>query len=210
MKKLSLVFLLSFFLVLTGCFYFVSPLRKAEKALKIKDCETTWKFFMESKEKPLIFAKKAAPLCAIQSPQIGAWFYDHLSLKIKKEEEGRVFKIKSAEIYFKQLRNFEKALERYSDLAKKGSPKAIQEARFYKALCFFELGKWDASLKEINKLLKTSIAPQQLLFLKARVFLMQKKYLQAETIFRKIQKEHPVFFKNKEIFNYLSIKGKHD
>ena len=210
MKNLPLFFLLSFFL--TGCFYFISPLRKAEKALKIKDCETAWKFFMESKEKPLNFAQKAAPICAVQQPQVGAWFYDHLSFQTKAEgqtnkaqQKTRAFKEKSAKIYFEQLRDFEKALERYSSLAEKGPLEAVRRARFSKALCFFELGKWKASLKEINTLLKTSPAPQEVLFLKARVFLMQKKYLQAEKMFKKIQKEHPVFFKKKEVFNYLSF-----
>ena len=186
---------------LSSCFYFVSPARKAKKALKQKDCARAIKFLMIAEGDLKRLAWQGAKVCESLSARQAVLFYEYL---IKREEilEKRIFfKEKAAQLYFEELKNYEKALELYSFL--KNSPTKKNEFfSFRAALCFFELKKWDMSLKELNRIIKEkprfkSFSPYweaEKMFLKARVFLMQKKQGQAEKMFLKIQKNHPAFF----------------
>ena len=211
LKKTSILFL-SFFM--GACFYFTDPMRKAEKALNQADCRQAKEFFILTQQKEIVFARKAAEKCATLSIENAVWFYDYLSHREETIEKRVLAREKLANIYFEEIKNYEKAVELYSLL--RTQVHLSYKKLFYSfriAFSFFELGKWQASLKELSSLegkLKkknTSLRPMDssysignVAFLKARVFLMQKKYKRAEEIFRKIQKNQPGYFKENKLF----------
>ena len=215
---------------ISGCFYFTSPMRKAEKALEKGDCKQAQNFFLSAQNKKWKFAKKAAELCLSKFPAEAGWFYYYLSEREVDIEKRLLFKEKQAKIYFEKLKNYEKAIELYSFLRSLNlSGTKRQSYSFHIALSYFEMGKWEASLKEIlllttdvkkvgifeNPSFHKAVSPpagkgvipfaENIAFLKARVFLMQEKYKEAEQIFRKIQQTNPVYFKKNKIFLYLSF-----
>ena len=201
-----------------ACFYFTDPMRKAKKALKNNNCHQAKEFFILSQNKEIAFARKAAGKCSSISITTSVWFYRYLSNSEEDEKKRNRAREKLADIYFEELKNYEKAIELYSFLKAQMdvSPKKLFYS-FRMAVSFFELGKWPASLKEISLLegkvkneasLKDSgffIEKGNVDFLKARIFLMQRKYKKAETMFRKIQKTQPLYFKKNKLFFYLSF-----
>lgn len=217
-KKLLCNYLFCGFLlfVLNGCFYFIDPMRKAEKALKKGDCEQAKKIFVSSSKKKLAFAKKAGHFCLSKSPQEAVWFYYYLSER-EEEKKAYLLKEKVANIYFETLKDYEKAIEIYSFLKSQKISKKKEDFYIYRmALSFFELGKFSSSLSLLHKqaisftsIRKTPIAYEVLYwdkkFLIGRSLLMRKKYVEAEKIFQEIQYSNPLYFKEKELFYYLSF-----
>ena len=197
-----------FLFFLPGCFYFISPIRKAEKALKKGNCEQAREFFIESRKKNMKFAEKAGKLCQHKNLRETLWFYQYLSLREQDEKKSLNFKETLADLYFKEVRDYERALEVYFSLREKSS--STSKKWFYSfrmALSYYEMGKWEMSLKEIEGLLKQSVSKERIkvLFLKARTLLMQKKYKKAEAEFRQIKEKDFKFFKENNLFLYLSF-----
>lgn len=195
---------------MNGCFYFTDPLRKAEKALQRGHCEQAKHFFLPVKDsKKKKFAEKAAKMCASKNVKVTIWFYMYLSERGIKEHERLSFKEHLADIYFTKQRSYEKAIEEYSFLEKqKVSNKKKYLYSFRIALSFFELGKWEMSLKEVEKLLSMSLEEKDFLvalFLKARILLMQKRYAETRKVFKKIQRVDNLFFEKNKLFLYLSF-----
>ena len=199
---------------LSSCFYFVSPARKAKKALKEKDCARAVKFLMTAEEDLKKIAEKGVKVCGALSLKNTVLFYEYLIKREESEEKRNILKEKSAQLYFEDLKNYEKALELYSFL-KTANLKKREFFSFRSALCFFELKKWDMSLKELKSLITEKpdfpvpfqyrVPKADKMFLKARVLLMREKPEQAEKVFRKIQKNYPLYFKERELFWYLSF-----
>lgn len=217
-KKLLCNYLIGGFLFITlsGCFYFINPMRQAEKALNKGDCEQARKIFLSTPKKKLVFAKKAGDFCLSKSPQSTVWFYHYLSEREEKEK-AYLLREKIANIYFEILKDYEKAIETYSILKKQSISKEKKDFYVYRmALSFFELGKFPATLSALSKqggypVPATGQAPFSYKnhwdkkFLIARTFLMQKKYTDAERIFQEIQYSNPLYFKENELFHYLSF-----
>ena len=210
LKKLICFFL---FVFVSGCFYFISPIRKAQRSLMKGDCEQAQKFFLMASHKKLKFAEKAAEFCLSKSTITAVWFYTYLSEREEDRKKRLLLKEKLAELYFKELKLYEKAIELYSFLSTQGFSEEKGRLYFFRiALAYFEMGKWEMSLKKINLLIEKNreknIKDSNMvkeLFLKARIFLMQKKYMEAEGAFQKIQKVDPVYFKKNKLFLYLSF-----
>ena len=218
LKKSITLIVLTFFL--TNCFYISSPFRKAKKALEKKDCLKALSYFSKiyTETKKLKLAKKAGPLCAIEHPLQAKAFYEYLSVIEQDTIKRLSFKQTLADIYFK-LKNYEKSIEVYSFLKKQKNIVESKKERFsfQIALAYFELKKWPACLKELEKLINpqskggvtSSLVEQSLkadiLFLKARAFLMWKKYSLAETTFLALKKAHPIYFKTQDGFLYLAF-----
>ena len=116
-----------------------------------------------------------------------------------------------ARIYFEEVKNYEAAIELYSFLKNQGVSES--ERQFYSfriALAYFEVGKWSASLKQVEEILSTIDKNEDKewinkLFLKARILLVQEQYKEAEQVFKRIQQANPVFFEENKIFLYLSF-----
>ncbi len=206
----------------SSCFYFISPLRRAEKALKKVQCEKARKFFTLAPEKSLKFAEKAAKICRRKSPEDSLWFYQYLSLREKDKKRRWMFEEIQAGIFFEDMKNYEKSLETYFFLKEQNLSKTKNHFYSFRiALSYFETGKWEMSLKEVNILLNKLLVGRKnllqnqksnsqeflmkALFLKARILLMQEKYELAEKEFGKIQKIAPGFFKDNNLFLYLSF-----
>lgn len=197
----------------SSCFYFLSPLKKAQQALKNKDCGEAKKFFKmaQTLNPDLAFVRKAAALCETLSLKEALWFYK-INLKYAPSQEEKIQILeKTAKIYFYKTRDYEQALGLYFSL-KELSRESLKKAEYSLSLAraYFELKKWDLALKEITqaKNLQDSgfLAFQpEFLFLKARVFLMKKDYEKAKNLFYTIQKQSPVFFKTHELALYLSL-----
>ena len=218
---LKVFFLLLSFFFLVSCFYFVSPFRKVERALKRGDCQQARELFMLVERKKLFLAEKSAQVCRTRSVKEAVWFYEYLMERVEELEKRKKIQKTLAEIYFEQLKDYEKAIEMYSFL-REGKEKKKSEKEFYSfriALSYFEMGKWTMSLKEVNSLIAQekkehkappashpkalSLADQ--MFLKARILLMQKQYSLAEQAFREIQKTAPAYFQENQLFFYLSF-----
>lgn len=202
-----------------ACFYFTDPMRKAEKALSKADCHQAKKLFILAQQKEIDFARRAAKKCAVLSIEDAVWFYEYLSNKEETKKKRILIKEKLAGIYFEEIKNYEKTIEVYSFLKRKAHlPYKKLFYSFRIATAFFELGKWQASLKELS-LLERELEEKSSLprpidsiysignvdFLRARIFLMQKRYKSAEEIFRRIQKSQPAYFKENKLFFYLSF-----
>ena len=216
LKKTAILFLSCF---MGACFYFTDPMRKAEKALDQKDCRRAKEFFILAPQKEIVFVRKAAQKCATLSLKEAIWFYDYLSYKEETLEKRVLAREQLAHIYFEEIKDYEKAIELYSFL--RAQVELSYKRLFYSfriAFSFFELGKWQASLTELSRLegelkkkravlrpVNSGYSIRNIDFLKARVFLMQKRYEQAEEIFRKIQKNQPEYFKENKLFFYLSF-----
>ena len=153
--KISVLLILC--VVLTSCFYFVSPVRKMEKALKQGACQQARRLFssiQEPENKKLRLAEKAAKTCLPLSKTEAIWFYQYLSKREQKPKKRMLFKKELARIYFEEVKNYEAAIELYSFLKKKAlSPSERQDYSFRIALAYFEIGKWPASLKQVESLL---------------------------------------------------------
>ena len=196
----------------SGCFYFTDPLLGAKKALKRQDCERAWNLFqtMSSsatvKSRLLRFAEEAANICRKQSSKIAIQFYKYLTQQNISDQRKIVF--------HKQL---------VSILESSGAYAAVVPSyRFLKdhvknenhlytlklAQAYFDLKKWDLSLQAIEKhipLVKRKTFQLQFLFLKARVLIRTQQYVSSEKIFRQIQKLSPKFFKQRDMFLYISF-----
>ena len=228
--------------ILSGCFYFMSDMRRAEKALEKGDCREAKQFFLLSQDqhKKKSFSRKAAKQCLFLSTKEAVWFYDYLSRREEKTER-LLIQAKMAKLYFEELKNYEKAIEIFSFLKNQNiSEKKKQDYSFYIALSYFEMGKWEESLNYLdseerkktlrsekkNSLLSFEFEKEGLsvsilreedqglfilrensrrIFLKARIFLMQKKYKEAEQLFQYIKQRDSVYFKKHQIFLYLSF-----
>ena len=202
-KVFSLLILTVF---LSSCMYFTSNIKKAEKALKKKDCSGALKFFHLSQKKPIKFAYKASKLCTHKSPREAVRFYAYLSRTAKNPTEKLRFKKQEARIYFERLQNYDKAVEAYSALKNLSTSLKKKEDYIFKiAQAYFEMGKWSMSLKELKTLSENPKNQIKILFLKARIFLMQEKLNLAEQTFREIQSKAPGFFKKTDMFLYLSF-----
>ena len=214
LKKSIPLIVLTFFL--TNCFYISSPYRKAKNALEKKDCPKVLSYFgkLYTEKQKLKVAKKAGPLCAKKHPLQAKTFYEYLSVIEQDIVKTLTFKKALADLYFK-LKEYEKAIEVYSFLKQQ---KNIVESKkeqfsFQIALSYFELKKWPACLKELKNLLKRGVTSPKteqslkpaILFLKARAFLMWKKYSLAETTFLELKKTHPIYFKSQDGFLYLAF-----
>lgn len=230
------VIAMGLFFFFSSCFYIISPLRRAEKALKKGQCEQARRFFTLVQDESLKFAEKAAKSCRQKAFKESLWFYQYLSLREKDKKRRRMFEETLAELYFEDMKNYEKSLETYFFLREQSLSET--KNRFYSfriALSYFESGKWTMSLKEVNMLLselleekknfrqaqknnswknKNSLKEKEKLlktflvkamFLKARILLMQEKYKLAEKEFRKIQQTDLKFFKENNLFFYLSF-----
>lgn len=196
-------------LLMSACFYFTDPMRKAEKALGQEKCKQAKHFFLLAQSKKLKFARKAARICLPKFAEEAIWFYDYLSMREESPEKRLLIKEQLADIYLNKLKNYEKAIEVYSFL--KSQSTSIDKKQLYSfrmALSYFEMGKWEMSLKEVGSLSFTQINNENLvrkLFLKARVLLMQERYTEAEKVFRRIQQVSPDYFRNNRLFLYLSF-----
>ena len=202
-----------------ACFYFTDPMRKAEKALDQEDCRQAKEFFILAPQKEIVFVRKAAQKCVTLSLKEAIWFYDYLSYREETLEKRILARERLAHIYFEEIKDYEKAIELYSFLrVQVNLPYKKLFYSFRIAFSFFELGKWQASLKELSHLerelkkksvslhpVNSSYSIRNVDFLKARVFLMQKRYKKSEEIFRKIQKNQPEYFRENKLFFYLSF-----
>ena len=205
------------FFFLSGCFYFISDLQKAGRALKEGACEKAWTLFSlatESPPKKLLFAQKAGEKCFTRAPAVSALFYDYLFKRALEKSQKILYAEKQADICFEITQKYEQALALYSFLKKQAglSRKKKQFYAFRMALSYFELGKWNRSLKEVESLLKSAhplfpVTPnrEEKLFLQARIFLMQRDYERAEQVLQEIQKTYPAFFKEHGLIFYLSF-----
>ena len=204
--------LLAFFLfTLNRCFYFMDPVRKAKKALKKKECEKTWEIFSSLSEKDILFAEKAGEECLSQSPKTAVLFYYYLSKSLSDPARAFLMKEKTADIYFEVLKNYGQALEFYSVLmAERVSDEKKALYTYRMAFCYFELGKFSDSL---SLLFSPPSRPALILdemywnkkFLIGRNFLMLGKYPSAQKVFQEIQNKNPLYFKEKDLFFYLSF-----
>lgn len=203
-----------------SCFYFTDPMKKAERALHRGSCHQAKEFFILAAQKEMVFARKAAKVCTTLSIENAIWFYDYLSYKEETLERRVSAREKLASIYFEEIKNYEKTIELYSFL--KTQAHLSYKKLFYSfriAVSFFELGKWQASLTELSFLdreikdkgfsslpsVDSGYSIGNVDFLKARIFLMQKRYEKSEEAFRKIQKNQPDYFKENKLFFYLSF-----
>ena len=213
-KKQGILFI-SILLFFPSCFYFLSPLAKANRALLKGDCEKLFTLFVlieENKQKRQL-AQKAGGRCLKNFPQISAEFYSYLSERQENKAQRIKFKEKLAHIYFKRLKSYEKALEVFFYLKQQKPNKGVYV--FYIAQIFFEMKNWEASLRSLEPLLKgrpktapfdlSPITFPEVLFLKARNLLLQQKYSSAESLLQTIKKDHASFFKEKRIHLYLSL-----
>ncbi len=198
------------FFLMSACFYFTDPIRKAEKALRKGDCKQARHFFLLDGEKGKIeFAERAAKACVSHSAVEAVFFYDYLFRREKDMAKRIPIRESLADVYFTNQRNYEKAIEEYFFL--KGQTVSMGKKYLYSfriALSYFEMGKWELSLKETETLLSTRLKGENLLsvlFLLGRVLLMQEKYTDAGKVFKRIQHEDPVYFKENKLFFYLSF-----
>ena len=196
------------FFSLSSCFYITSPVRRAQKALKEKDCNKALGFFQEIKNKKqkLKIARKAPPLCLNTTPAVSLWFYNYLSEWEQTKKQKLFFKKKAGDLAFETVKNYEQALMAYSFLKQQ----AILESdkNFYSfrmAFSYFERGKWSATLKTLKPLLTNQSFHKKALFLKARTLLLKEEYQNAKTTFQTIRKLYPLYFKEQEMFLYLSF-----
>ena len=214
MKIVKYAVFFSLCLFLTSCFYFTSPVRKMEKALKKKEClKARLAFFaiegQEDKKRSL--AKKAGQVCLSISKKEVLLFYQYLSEREKKEEHRLKFKKKIARIYFEEIKDYEEALKVYSFLQSQNiSVEEKHKYSFRVAQAYFEMGKWLASLKQVEKVLSAMDKNEnnnweEAFFLKGRIFLMQERYKEAEDTLTLLQEKAPDFFKENKVFLYLSF-----
>ena len=212
MKKLCLSAVL--YLFLPGCFL-VSPTWKTQQALKKRDCAGALKFFRDIKARhsKLTWAKKAQSICLSAKPKVALWFLRYLSL-YENTKERLFWTKKHADTAFEKVKDYEQALVSYSVLKEQAvlpSEKSVYTVRM--ARSYFERGKWESALREIQSLLKKEEKERgfsaselaKALFLKARIHLMQEEYLKAEKEFQQIQALYPLYFKEQEMFLYLSF-----
>ncbi len=191
-----------------------SPSRKMQKALEKKDCAGAIGFFKDIKGRSskLTWAKKAYSGCLSAQPKVALWFLGYLSRHEHTKEERLFFLKKQADLAFERVKDYEQALVAYSVLKEQAVlPSEKNFYTFRMALSYFERGKWESALKEIQSLLNQKergfSAPEQpkALFLKARIHLMQEEYPKAEKALKKVQALHPSYFKEQEMFLYLSF-----
>ncbi|MDE0518646.1 MAG: hypothetical protein OXH36_03695 [Bdellovibrionales bacterium] len=211
MEIIKQALFLNLCLFLTGCFYFTSPVRKMEKALKKKECHQARLAFLSiegREDKKRLLAKKAAKVCLPISKKQAVWFYQYLSERAQKKAQRLGFKKKMAKIYFEEIKDYEAAVKIYSFLQSQDvSPLEKQKYSFRVAQAYFEMGKWLASLKQVDKMLYQTEGEkkQNVLFLKGRILLMQERYKEAEDAFTSLQRSAPDFFKENKVFLYLSF-----
>ena len=215
MKVMRRPFLYVLCLSLTNCFYFISSVRKMEKALERGECRQAKLLFSsieENQSKKIRLAKKAAEKCLYASKRKEAiWFYQYLSKRENSKEKRLLFKKKLAQIYFEEVKNYEKAIELYSFLMKQDTLDLEKQLYSFRiAVAFFEMGKWEASLRQVEVILSSTKEGKDRgwvnrMFLKGRILLMQEKYKAAEAVFKKIQQIDPVFFRENKIVFYLSL-----
>ena len=203
-------YLFSIFFIMSACFYFTDSLRKAEKSLQDGDCkQAKHLFLLAQSDKKVEFAEKAAKACVSKFTTEAIFFYEYLSKREKKKEKRVLVKEFLASIYFQKQRDYERAIEEYSFLKKQRV--SVKKKHFYSfriALSYFEMGKWEMSLKEIEELLSIQLNKKDLLntlFLLARGLLMQEKYVEAGGVFEKIRQVDPAYFKKNKLFLYLSF-----
>ena len=188
---------------LSSCFYFFSPLKRAQQALKNKDCKKAKKFFKmtQTLNPDLVFVKKAAEVCETFSFKEALWFYKINFKHASSQKEKIQILEKTGHIYFYKIRDYEQALEVYFSL-KELSRQSLKKVEYSLALArtWFELKKWDQALREISQARSMytsgflSLKPE-FLFLKARIFLMKTDYEKAKTLFYEIQKQSRAFLK---------------
>ena len=198
------------FFLTSACFYFTDPIKRAEKALGKGDCRQAKHFFLlaggDGKSE---FAEEAAKACVSHSTKEAVFFYDYLSKREKNMTKRVLIKEALAEVYFTNQQNYEKAIEEYFFL--KGRKESMEKKYFYSfriALSYFEMGKWEMSLKETEMLVSMGLKKESrlaALFLLGRVLLMQEKYAEAGKVFKKIQQADPVYFEENKLFFYLSF-----
>lgn len=200
------------FLMMGGCFYGLSPLNQAKKALRIRDCPAARKFFqqVESVSPDLKWVRQAARICEPLFLKEALWFYEFLWKHSVLEEEKTGFLKKMAYLHFEKNENYEKAAQAFYQLSlKQSAPSQKAESLLYLARSWFELKKWDQALVEIQKLQKQDLFYRknraEILFLKARIFLMKSRYQKSRQVFYDIKEKHPVFFRDKEGELYLSL-----
>jgi len=210
LKNFFKIIILCSLLMTSGCFYFFSPLRKANKALNEKNCQKAREFFSlsttKNTKKKLTFARKATKTCSLLSLEETIWFYNYLFKTEKSLLQKLFFKEKLANLYFDQLKNYEKALEGYhllKNLSVQPEKKFFYSFRI--ALAYFDLKKLRESLKETDIALNLKPNNLEVYFLKARIFLMQAKYEEAKKILRYIQKTDLDFFHKNNLLLYLSF-----
>ena len=208
LKALVLVLMV----LVSGCFYGISPLNQAKKALREKDCRAAQKFFqqVESVSPDLKWVRQAAGICEARFLKEALWFYEFLWKHSPGEGEKTNSLKKMAYLHFERSGNYKKAARAFYRLSLKASPPDLRaQSLLYLARSWFELKKWDQALVEIQKLQKQKSfyrkQKAQILFLKARVFLMKSRYQKSRQILLDIQKNHPLFFQNKEGGLYLSL-----
>ena len=209
--------ILCLFLFLSMCSYWHSPQRKALKALKKQDCHTSLQFFREIKQanQKLKIARQAPSLCLNTAVEVSLWFYHYLSLHELTNKKKLFFSKKAGDLAFEQVKDYEQALFFYSFLKQQATLEKDKNFYFFRiAFSYFERGKWSAALNTLKPLLKkdkvdTTLAFQkihkQALFLKARILLMKEEYPKAQKVFQKIKQTYPLYFKNQEMFLYLSF-----
>ena len=203
------------FLFLSSCSYWGAPVRKVQKALKAKDCETALSFFQElvSQSQKLKVARKASAICLRPSPKTSLWFYDYLSKWEQTQKKRLFFKKKAGDLAFEKVQDYEQALFAYSFLKEQATLES--DKNFYSfriAFSYFKRHKWASALRalkpvlEKNKPIKVSKTLQKKsLFLRARIFLMQKDFHSAIKTFHKIRVLDPQYFKEQEMFLYLAF-----
>ena len=203
------------FLFLSHCSYWDSPARKSQKALKEKNCEKALSFFQEINQASpkLKVARKASSVCLNRSPKISLWFYNYLSQQELTQQKRLFFKKKAGDLAFEKIQDYEQALFAYSFLKEQAVLKA--DKNFYSfrmAFSYFKRGKWESALRTLRPLFEKSQSENlskalqnKALFLKARIFLMQAEYQKAKTTFQNIRALFPKYFKEQEMFLYLSF-----
>ena len=198
------------FFSMSACFYFTDPIRRAQKALGKGNCKQAKHFFLlADREGRREFAGKAAKACVSRFTAEAVFFYDYLFKQEKNMAKRVLIKEDLADVYFTNQQNYEKAIEEYFFL--KGQDVSMKKKHLYSfriALSYFEMGKWEMSLKETEKLVSMPLKKESLLetlFLSGRVLLMQEKYAEAGKLFKKIRQVDPVYFEENKLFLYLSF-----
>ncbi len=215
----GLLFISIFFL--TACFYFFDPYKNLKKTLKQSEgCKKAILIFKKTppltkkKYKKINFAMVASEFCETKNPTASIFFYQYLvNQNILQQKKIPIYS-KLASL-FEKTRNFKKQADMYLFLRANSAVSYQNHYNYLLAHLYFKIKLMNQSLKFIDYFFKAlKMAPQSvknkdlkkdLLFLKARILLQQKKYNTSYKIFQKIKLQYLTFFKKNQMEFYLNF-----
>lgn len=207
MLNLKISSFLLLLLIFSSCFLRENHFSKAQRFLRKGFCKKAHQSFLQTslnKRKHIEFAYQAADFCLNKKAQAqeALSFYETLyfkfsrTSKILKQQDTYFLEQQIANLSFKPLNKYNKAIKYYKKILKTDAqPKQKIQAQYRIAESFFYLQKWEQASKEVAIFFKQELSlkdKQPAFILKGRLLIHQKKWKEASRLFKDLINKYPL------------------